>query len=344
MQTINIIHYFYPGTDPWKNIMELPEKEAFRKAAELAAAHPDTTSFGRFADFENYYPDRKKADEYVREAFIRLGGKPKLLHPYSFTLDECEYLHKWFSEGEKLVLDLSDIPDDQISFTIGDSCAQIANGMKPEVLTKEMLMNRIAECGNSVEAFLKASLGKFAYVEVQLWYRPMETFMPEIREAETDDAEEMISYLNIVGGESDNLMHGSEGFKAPVEAVKRRIQASHDSDNSVILIALAGEKIIARAELAGYPGARLHHNATFSISVRKDYWNMKIGTMLMTEIIERAKKMNLRNIELEVVADNKAAIALYRKMGFSDVGVYKKYWFANEVYSDAIVMQKCLDD
>jgi RimJ/RimL family protein N-acetyltransferase len=54
--------------------------------------------------------------------------------------------------------------------------------------------------------------------------------------------------------------------------------------------------------------------------------------------------MNLLNIELEVVADNKAAIALYHKMGFSDVGVYKHYWFANNVYSDAIVMQKCLED
>jgi len=164
------------------------------------------------------------------------------------------------------------------------------------------------------------------------------------REAETDDAEEMISYLNIVGRESDNLMHGSDGFKAPVEAVKRRIQASHDADNSIILIALAGEKIIARAELDGYPGARLHHNARFSISVRKYYWNMKIGTTLMTKIIERARKMNLLNIELEVVADNKAAIALYHKMGFSDVGIYKNYWFANNVYRDAIVMQKCLDD
>ena len=169
--------------------------------------------------------------------------------------------------------------------------------------------------------------------------------MPEhliIREAITDDAEEMISYLNIVGGESDNLMHGSDGFNVPVEAVKRRIQASHDSDNSVILIALAEWEIIARAELAGYPGTRLHHNAKFSISVRKDYWNMKIGTALMTEIIECAKKMNLHNIELEVVADNSAAIALYHKMGFSDIGTYKNFWFANNAYKDAIVMQKCL--
>ena len=164
------------------------------------------------------------------------------------------------------------------------------------------------------------------------------------REAEIDDAEEMISYLNIVGRESDNLMHGSNGFNVPIEAVKHRIQASYDADNSVIMIALAGKEIIARAELAGYPGPRLHHNAKLSISVRKDYWNKKIGTSLMTEIIGCARKMNLLNIELEVVADNKAAIVLYHKMGFSDVGAYKNYWFANNVYSDAIVMQKCLDD
>ena len=172
MGNLYITHYYFSGTDPWKNIMLLPEKEAFLVAKKLADAHPDTTSFGRFADFDNYYPARKKADEYVRECFIKLGGKPVLQHPYSFSLMECEYLRKWFSEGEKIVLNLDEIPDDQISFTIGDSCAQITNGIEPEVLTKEMLMKKIAECGNSVETFLEASLGKFAYVEVQLWYRP----------------------------------------------------------------------------------------------------------------------------------------------------------------------------
>ena len=170
MERLYITHYYYPGTDPWKNIMLLPEDEAFQVAGELAAAHPETTSFGRFADFRNYYHARKRADEYVRARFIALGGKPILAHPYSFTLMECEYLRKWFSNGEKIVINLEDIPDDQISFTIGDSCAQITNGAEPEVLTKEMLMKRIHDCGDSVNSFFEEALGKLAYVEVQLWY------------------------------------------------------------------------------------------------------------------------------------------------------------------------------
>ena len=171
MDKILITHYCYPGTDPWKNIMNLPEQEAFRVAAELAAAHPDTTSFYRFADFQNYYPNRKKADEYVREAFIRLGGKPRLLHPYSFVLSESEYLREWFDCSDRMVLDLSDIPEDQVSFTLGDSCAIICRGSEPVVLTKKMLLDGISACGGSVDAFLERSLGTNVYVEVQLWDR-----------------------------------------------------------------------------------------------------------------------------------------------------------------------------
>ncbi|MCR5684769.1 MAG: hypothetical protein K6G81_05025 [Lachnospiraceae bacterium] len=171
MDKLYITHYYYPGTDPWKNIMFLPEEEAFRVAGELAKAHPNTTSFGRFADFANYYPARKRADEFVRKEFIRLGGNPNLPHPYSFTLLECDYLRKWFDCSDKIVIDLEDVPDDQVSFTFGDSCALTVHGTEPDVLTKDMLLDRINAYEGPVDSFLKESLGKYAYVEVQLWAR-----------------------------------------------------------------------------------------------------------------------------------------------------------------------------
>lgn len=110
MDKLYITHYYYPGTDPWKNIMSLPEDEAFRMAKVLSDTHPDTTSFGRFADFENYYPLRKKADEFVRERFIQLGGNPKLFHPYSFTLLECDYLKTGLTAAIKSLLILMVFP------------------------------------------------------------------------------------------------------------------------------------------------------------------------------------------------------------------------------------------
>ncbi len=41
MDKLFITHYFYPGTDPWKNIMLLPEEEAFLKESLGKYAYVD---------------------------------------------------------------------------------------------------------------------------------------------------------------------------------------------------------------------------------------------------------------------------------------------------------------
>ena len=161
-----------------------------------------------------------------------------------------------------------------------------------------------------------------------------------IREAVPDDAEKMIVYLNQAGGESDNLLHGGNEFIVPIEGVKRKLAMSKDSENSIVLIALDNEQIIARAELEGYYPARIRHRAKFSISVRKEYWNQGIGTEMLKRLFEQAKKMKIRVIELEVISDNARGINLYHKMGFVDIGIYKKYFYVNGMYKDAVVMQK----
>ena len=163
-----------------------------------------------------------------------------------------------------------------------------------------------------------------------------------IREAVPDDAEKMILYLNQVGGESDYLLHGENEFTVPIEGVRRKLAMSKDSENSIVLIALDNGQIIARAELEGYYAARIHHRAKFSISVRKEYWNQGIGTEMIKRIVEQAKKMKIKIIELEVITDNAGAISLYHKMGFVDIGIYKFYFYVNRMFKDAIVMQKIL--
>ena len=108
------------------------------------------------------------------------------------------------------------------------------------------------------------------------------------------------------------------------------------------MIALENEQIIARAELEGYYPARIRHRAKFSISVRKEYWNQGIGTEMLKRIIEQAKKMKISVIELEVISDNVRGIHLYHKMGFVDIGIYKKFFYVNGMFKDAVVMQKLL--
>ena len=118
-----IVHYCHPNCKPFMNICRLPKEAAFSLAYEMASNNPDTTAFGRFADFINYYPWRMKTDEYLYDLFIPLGGKPKEKHPLSFVLQGSDFLHNWFEYGFVSKIKLKGIPSEFISFTLGDSMA-----------------------------------------------------------------------------------------------------------------------------------------------------------------------------------------------------------------------------
>lgn len=162
-----LVNYCYPDCTPLMNIMRLPETDAFQLAHELAEKHPDTTAFYRFADFSNYYVLRKMQDEYLYSRFTELGGLPEEKHPLAFVIDQSDYLRDWFGNGIETKLLLKDISPYHISFTIGDSGAEFQSNGCVDLLTLDVLYQRINEHGGDFEAFMHTT-GRH-YIEVQLW-------------------------------------------------------------------------------------------------------------------------------------------------------------------------------
>lgn len=72
-----------------------------------------------------------------------------------------------------------------------------------------------------------------------------------------------------------------------------------------------------------------------NIVVRKDFRKKGVGNELLTELIKLAKENGKEKITLEVNNTNLAAIKLYEKNGFKNVGFRKKYY--NNTY-DANIM------
>ena len=317
MEELYITHYFYPGTDPWKNIMNLPEQEAFRVAAELADKHKDTTSFGRFSDFANYYPDRKRADEYVREEFIKLGGRPELKHPYSFVLGECEYLRNWFDTNDKIVLALSDIPDEQISFTLGDSCALLIHGEEPVVLTKAMLLDEISACDGSVEEYCKKSLGRYAYIEVQLWadrsiyrrekmdYRTDKLILHYV--TEEDLAEVMRTWP------SDHSPLSEEEAEGVISYLQSNCAKNiAGSIFHLCLAVCAAEDPDTIMGWCGLDGSKSHTEPEIFILLDEEYRNKGYGTECVNELLRTAvEDFSLQSVHGGCAKDN---IASYKAM------------------------------
>jgi len=160
-----------------------------------------------------------------------------------------------------------------------------------------------------------------------------------IRKAEKKDAQIMLDYLNIVGGESDNLLFGANEFMMTVEQEEGFIESLNSSETSVILVGFIDEKVVCIGTLSAPLRERISHQGDVAMSVLKEYWGLGVGSLLMSAIIDFAKNTGkLEILHLGVKADNLRAIKLYEKNGFQEIGCYSKFFKINGEYYDEILM------
>ena len=91
-------------------------------------------------------------------------------------------------------------------------------------------------------------------------------------------------------------------------------------------------------EILGFAGIKyvLNDADIMNIVVKKSKRKSGIGSLLLKNIIELCKKLNVSTLFLEVNEKNLPAISLYKKFGFEEVGFRKNYYKEN----NEIVMKK----
>lgn len=76
------------------------------------------------------------------------------------------------------------------------------------------------------------------------------------------------------------------------------------------------------------------------IVVKKNHRQNGVGSSLLLKLISLTKKMNYKELTLEVNSKNEAAKKLYLKYGFKELGIRKKYYKNKD---DAIIMTLYID-
>ena len=166
-----------------------------------------------------------------------------------------------------------------------------------------------------------------------------------IREAIKEDAKEILDYLNMVGGESDNLLFGENEFFMTLEEKEKFIEASKNSTSNGMFVGIVDGKIVSLGNVRSSKKTRISHQGELAITVLRDYWGLGIGTLMMQEIINFAKASNqLEVLSLGVKAENVKGIALYKKLGFKEIGRFPKYFKIKGNYYDNILMNLYLGD
>lgn len=160
-----------------------------------------------------------------------------------------------------------------------------------------------------------------------------------IRKLTAEDAVEMIEYMNVIGGESDNLLRGKNEFDLTAEQETERIERDNSDPDIFMIVGVINNRIVSAAQIHSSSKKRIAHNSEVAVSVRKECWRKGVGTALMGELINHAKQFGTtKNVSLGVRAGNSNAITLYEKFGFEKVGIHKDYFNVDGTYYDEILM------
>lgn len=142
-----------------------------------------------------------------------------------------------------------------------------------------------------------------------------------IRNATAHDAEEVLALYNKVNNETNYLLKYPDEKGFSIEEEKSFLNQKEESAAEVQLCAVVGDVIVGLAGVSAIGAMeKISHRAELGVSIEKNFWHLGIGSALTKASIECATKSGFSQLELEVVADNKNAIALYKKMGFVEYG------------------------
>jgi ribosomal-protein-alanine N-acetyltransferase len=106
------------------------------------------------------------------------------------------------------------------------------------------------------------------------------------------------------------------------------------------------DRVLLGHHLAGFVLARIAADEAeiLSIAVDRSARGRGLGRRLLQRALQQLAARGVRSVFLEVDAANEAALALYRRMDFAEVGQRQRYYRgADDAASTALVLRRDLD-
>jgi ribosomal protein S18 acetylase RimI-like enzyme len=123
----------------------------------------------------------------------------------------------------------------------------------------------------------------------------------------------------------------------PLETLRAFVRASVEND-SAQFVALDGERVVGWADVLPSWGHAVSHCGRLGMGVLSGYREQGIGKKLLQACMAKARARGITRTELEVRADNEAAIRLYLGAGFALESRKRNAMRFDGEYHDALQM------
>ena len=156
-----------------------------------------------------------------------------------------------------------------------------------------------------------------------------------VRDGKAADGVGIVNIYREVGAE--NIYITLEDYPIHPANEARYIKALLRS-GSYLAVAEHDKQIVGYCRLERHLAPKRKHTAEIAMAVFKNYRNTGVGAALTKAGIEWAKGAGLHKLHLAVFATNRAAIALYDKLGFIVEGRRKDQIRIDGKFTDEILM------
>ncbi len=142
-----------------------------------------------------------------------------------------------------------------------------------------------------------------------------------LRNGVASDCYAVFRCFNQAHAETDYLLSYPEENSYTPEQEAEFLENKAASKNEIEIIAIVDGKTVGSAGIEAVGTKyKVKHRAEFGISIIQEYCGIGLGRALTEACIQCARKAGYTQMELNVVADNKHAIALYESEGFREFG------------------------
>ena len=165
-----------------------------------------------------------------------------------------------------------------------------------------------------------------------------------LRPARPDDSAALIEYMTKTAAETEFVLRYPDEVNYTLEREREILESILNDPNHVMMVGIVDGKLAGNSDISGVGAKRkIRHRCSLAITLYREYWNLGIGTAMIDYLTELASEIGYEQIDLEVVADNTRAQALYRKCGFEESGRrIRALKFDDGTYHDGILMTKIL--
>jgi phosphinothricin acetyltransferase len=159
-----------------------------------------------------------------------------------------------------------------------------------------------------------------------------------VRDAAAEDAAVICTIYN--QGIEDRIATLETQLRTPEE--RRQWMAARGARHPVV-VAVSGGQVVGWGSLNSFnPRPAYDHVVDLSVYVERAWRGRGVGKVLLTHLLDRARGLGYHKMVLATFPYNAAGLALYRRMGFSDVGVYREQGQLDGRWVDVLVMERRL--